>query len=207
MVTYDPFLQQDRFFKVTGGDIMRQIRNIQGWLVILAFIATVAVLFGGQTLTAKLKVENPLKQRLAKIREIRGYTVEETANGLKLHLKLDKCRNLQTVLNSAIHEVEFYYKKSVKSVSIKDCPDFQLEQTKYQLSFYLEEAVASGHYIQLKSALDSFNRKGIKARVFLDNDFIYLQLETGKNYLYQALPRPDRVLAMANEIPKGGLVE
>ena len=186
---------------------MKQFRNIQGWLVLLAFIATVAVLFGGQTLTAKLKVENPLKQRLAKIREIRGYTVNETVNGLKLHLKLDKCRNLQTVLNSAIHEVEFYYKKPVKSVNIADYPDFQLEQTKYQLSFYLEEAVASGHYIQLKSALDSFNRKGIKARVFLDNDFIYLQLEAGKNYLYQALSRHERVLAVANDTPKGGLTE
>jgi hypothetical protein len=186
---------------------MRRTRNIQVWLVLSVFLATVAVLFGGQMITAKLRVDNPLKQRLAKIPEIRGYTVEKAEDGLKLHLKLDKCHNLQAVLNSALHEVEYSYKKTVKSISITDYPDSQLEQTKYQLSFYIEEAVASGHYIQLKSALDSINRKGLKARVFLDNEFIYLQLEDGKNYLYQALPRPERVMAAAGDSRRGGLIE
>jgi hypothetical protein len=186
---------------------MRHTRSMQGWLILLAFFVTVVVLFGGQIITAKFRVDNPLKQRLAKIREIRGYTVEEAGDGLKLHLKLDKCHNLQAVLNSALREVEFYHKKTVKSISITDYPDYQLEQTQYQLSFYLEEAVASGRYIQLKSALDSFNRKGMTARVFLDNEFIYLQLEEGKNYLYQALPRPERVVAAAGDNQRGGLIE
>jgi hypothetical protein len=186
---------------------MRLTKNIQGWLVLLAFLTTVAVLFGGQTLTAKIRVENPLKQRLAKIREIRGYTVENLGDGLKLHLKLDKCRNLQTVLNSALREVEFYHQKTVKSISIADFPDYQLEQTKYQLSFYLEEALASGRYIQLKTALDSFNNQGMKARVFLDNDYIFLQLERGKNYLYQVFPRPAQGMTVVNDIQGGGLIQ
>ncbi|HEY8463316.1 MAG TPA: hypothetical protein VIM29_04720 [Bacillota bacterium] len=186
---------------------MKITKSIQGWLVVVAFITTVAVLFGGQTINAKLRVENPLKQKLKTVKEVTDFAVEPAGNGLKVKLKLKQSQNLQTVLNTVKREVEFYHQKPVTEIWISDQPNSHLEQVKYQLSFYLEEALASGHFIKLKSALDSFNQnQGINAKVYLDQDFIYLQLEAGVNYLYQAIPRPAGPVAVGANPAEGGSI-
>ncbi|HYH03093.1 MAG TPA: hypothetical protein VEC37_08340 [Bacillota bacterium] len=187
---------------------MKITKNIQGWLIVIAFLATVAILFGGQSINEKMRVENPLKQRMKTIKEVKSFTVEPAGDGLKVKLQLKQSRNLQMVLNRVKQEVEFYHKKPVTNFGIGDQPNSQLEQLKYQLSFYLEEALASGHFIELKSALDSYNKnRGINAKVYLDNDFIYLQLEEGNNYLYQVMPRPVRPLAVNTNSPEGGSIQ
>lgn len=184
---------------------MKITKNIQGWLVGVAFLATVAILFGGQSINAKMRVENPLKQRMKTIKEVKSFKVEPTGDGLTLKLQLRQSRNIQTVLSRVKQEVEYYHKKPVTVIGITNQPNARLEQLKYELSFYLEEALASGHFVELKSALDAYSKdRGIKAKVYLDDDFIYLQLEEGKNYLYQAMPRSVRPLAVNNNLPEGG---
>jgi predicted RND superfamily exporter protein len=169
-------------------------KNIHGWLVAAAFLATVAILFGGQAINAKVRVENPVNQHLNAMKAVTKFKVNPAGNGLQLYLKLKQSPNLQQVLNAAIKEVEFYHKKPVTEIVIGSHSNPQLEQICYQLSFNLEEALASGHFIQLQTALAAYNRPGMMAKVYLDRQFIYLQLEAGKNYLYQAVPRPDRTV-------------
>jgi hypothetical protein len=182
-------------------------KNIQGWLVAVAFFVTVALLFGGQTLSTKVRVENPLNQRFKAMKTVVDYKVKPTGNGLQLYLKLKQTGNLQQVLNTAIKEVEFYYKKPVTELVLGSRANSRLEQIRYQLSFNLEEALASGRFIQLKTAFEKYNNAGTIAKVYLEQRFIYLQLESGRNYFYQAVTRPQTGLITAVTRTEGGLPE
>jgi hypothetical protein len=126
---------------------------------------------------------------------------------LRLNLQLKQSRDLQQVLNATIKEVEFYYKKPITELMIDGRPNARLEQIRYELSFYLEEALVSGRFIQLKTAVESFNRPGTSAKVYLERRFIYLQLETGSNYLYCAVSRPEYQMVSAANHPEGGVSE
>lgn len=166
---------------------MKYIKNLQIWLVLLAFLITLGILFGGQTLTTKLRVDDPLKRDIAAIKSVSDFKTEETKNGLTVHLRLRKVADLDDVMEQIKQKVQQFQDKPVVDFQIQDHPNPLLKQLKYQLSFYLEEANTTGRYTQLKNALDSFH--GVTARVYLEKDFIYIQLEDGNFYLYQAVPR------------------
>jgi hypothetical protein len=155
-------------------------------LIVLAFLVTVGALFGGQALTAKLKVEDPLQKDLHRMKAIRDYKVKEDKDGLIVTVKLQKVDDLQQILDYVQQKVVGYYNQPIKSFQIIDQRNHDLENLRYQLSFYLEEAIVSGHYIQLKTALESC--PGVKAKAYFSQYNLYLQLEKGRNYLYEVLP-------------------
>jgi hypothetical protein len=180
-------------------------KNIQGVLVAGAFLATLIVLFGGRALAMKFRVDNPLNQHIKTVKAVRSFKVEPVGEGLQLDVALRQNSNLQMTLEAIVKEVEFYHKKTVTAIVIADRANDRLEQIRYQLSFYLEEALASGHFIQLKKALDVCGaQNGITAKVYLTPKFIYLQLETGTAYLYQAISRPEYPVVARNRQLEGG---
>ncbi len=176
---------------------MKPIKNIQIWLILAAFIVTLAVLFGGQALTARFQVDNPLKHDIYAIKGVQKFEVIQNKEEVRVELQLNRVANLQQVLDPLQQKVEFYYHKPLREIRIKDYSDDRLKEIRYQLSFYLEEAVVSGRYVQLKSALDSYPR--IKSKVYFNRNYIFIQLEDGAYYHYEAFSRQtngiNRILA------------
>ena len=165
---------------------MKRIKNLQIGLIILAFLVTIGALFGGQALTAKLKVEDPLQRDLHQMKAIRDYKIKEEKGGLTVTINLQKVDDLQNVLDYVQQKIGNYYNEPIKNIKIVDHRNHDLESLCYQLSFNLEEAIVSGRYIQLKAALDSC--QGVKAKAYFSQNNMYLQLEKGRNYLYEVLP-------------------
>lgn len=185
---------------------MKFVKNLQTWLVVVAFAGTILFLFGGQALTERYKVNQPLKEVILSKKVIRDFTVKPEKDGVEVSMRMQRTANLQSVMDFVVEKTEFYHKKPVTALTISSSPSDRLEQVRYQLSFYLEEALASGHYIQLKSALDGLTKDGITAKVYLSDSFIYLQLEDSRNYLYQAVPRLDKVASVTKANPGGDSV-
>ncbi len=166
---------------------MKPIKNLQLWLIFFAFIVTLGILFGGQALTAKVRVDNPLKRDVYTIDGVKKFELLQDKEGIKVKLQLKKVENLQEVLDRVQQKVTLYYHKPVQEIQITDHSNQRLREVRYQLSFNLEEAVGSGRYVQLKAALESYSP--IKSRVYFSRDYIYIQLEDGLNYHYEAFPR------------------
>jgi hypothetical protein len=178
---------------------MKPIKNIQIWLIFLAFVLTMVVLFGGQALTARLQVDKPFKHDIYAIKGVKKFEVTQDKEGVKVQLQLNRVINLQKVLDPIQQKVEFYYHKSLREIRIADHSNDRLEEIRYQLSFYLEEAVISGRYVQLKSALDSYPQ--IRSRVYFGRDYMFIQLEDGSYYHYEAFPR--QVNGMSRALVQG----
>lgn len=185
---------------------MKLFKNLRTWMVIAAFIITIALLFGGQALNTKLKVTGPLQTELSSKRQIQHFTVRPVEDGVRVELTLGQTADLKELLDFVKMKVELYHQKPVTSFVIKSNPNQHLEKIRYDLSFYLEEAVASGHYIQLKSALDNLKGNGLSSKVYLTDDYVYLQLEEGSHYLYQAVPRTSRLVTLNNTVSGGGSI-
>lgn len=168
---------------------MKLIKNIQAWLVCLTFTITVGLLFGGQALFASVKVNNPVKRELSAMKEVKDYSVKPVQEGLKVELKLAQTGNLQAVLDQVKQSIELYHHKPVLEMTITDRPNQRLTHLQYQLSFYIEEARATGEYVKLKAALDGLTDDKTIAKVYLSDSYLYLQLEDGSHYIYQAIPR------------------
>lgn len=173
---------------------MKRLKNLQVGLIGLAFLITLGCLFGGQLLTNKVKVEAPLKRALYHRKDIRHFDVKNERDGIVLSLKLRQVKNLQKVLEYAAKKTEHYYGLPVKGFKIIDHRNPALEHVRYKLGFYIEEAAVTGHYIQLKQALDSL--PGIDAKAYIGQNGIYLQLDKGNNYLYEVIPLPNRTTAV-----------
>lgn len=166
---------------------MKFNKNMQAWLIFAAFVVTLALLFGGQALTLKLRVNDPLKQEVYAIKGVRKFTVKQDKEGLRVELKLSRIADLQQVLDKVKQKVESSYNKPIRAITIKDHSNLRLKEIRYRLSFDLEEAVVTGHYIQLRQSLDAYPE--IQSRIYFSPDFIYIQLEDGGFYHYEAFPR------------------
>jgi uncharacterized FlaG/YvyC family protein len=178
---------------------MKSIKNMQIWLIFLAFIVTLAVLFGGQALTVRMQVDNPFKHDIYAIQGVKKFKMIQDKEGIKVQLQLNRVANLQQVLDPIQQKVKFYYHKPIQEIQITDHSNHRLQEIRYQLSFNLEEAVVSGHYVQLRAALESYPQ--IKSRVYFSRDYIYIQLEDGSYYHYEAFPR--QVNGMSRALVQG----
>lgn len=171
---------------------MKLGKNLQIGLILVAFLATVAILFSGRALATKFQVDQPLAKELKQIKAVEQFKLTNEANGISVYLKVKQVKNLQEVLDEVKQKVERYEHKTVSDIKLACNPDQTLKDIQYQLIFYLEEATVSGRYTQLLKALDTFD--GVTAKVYLTNEYIYLQLDNGANYLYQAIPRTAKLL-------------
>lgn len=166
---------------------MKPYQNIKPWLIAVALVITIIVLFGGQALTVKFRVDNPLKHDIFAIKGVKEFDVTQDKAGVKVHLKLSPVTNLQQVLDPIQQKVEFYYHKPISQINIGDHSNSILAEMRYQLSFNLEEAVVTGHYMQLRSALELYPQ--VKSRIYFSPGFIYIQMDQGRYYHYEAFPR------------------
>lgn len=185
---------------------MKRFKEMQVWLIALAFLGTAALLFGGQVLQKSLRVTQPLKETVLSRDEVKNIEVIPLAKseGVKVKLELNQTADLQDTLEFVRDQVELYHGKRVTAWELGGKSNDRLKELRYELSFYLEEAQTSGHYRQLKEELDSFEAVGVTARIYLTESFIYLQLEEEGNFLYQALPRKNSLVVAVNDTDWGG---
>lgn len=183
------------------------MRGLSAWrqfrpgLALLAFIIILAVLLAGQTLARNLRVDRPLAREIKALPGVARYEIEEGRDGLVLRLTMNRVPNLEDAAAKILAAVEKRHDLPVTSVEIADRRG-DLASAYYELRFSLEEARTTGRYSILGAALaDLAARHGLDcARVYPGSRFLFVQLEKGRAFLYEALPRADAT----QPAPQGG---
>ncbi len=170
---------------------MKPLENTtKGLIIAIAFAITLAVLWLGQDLIYKWQVKEPLQKDFFEVKEVQKIKVVPGVNeGVLVLLELKRVKNLQNILELVERRVAERHQKTVMGFRIQSNPNALLEEARYQLSFYWEEALARGRFIQLKKVLAEF--EAVQAKIYLGEKYLYLQLEDQKHFLYQAIPRKD----------------
>lgn len=162
----------------------------QAALVVVIFVLTAGVLFGGESLLKRFFERNPLAQRAESIKEIKKYELREESDGLYLSLHMDEVDNLRETLEPFIREIQEIKHKKVSRIEVITPGSEDLKEVYYELSFPLEEARVSGSYSELLTSLRTLEEKYQgEFRIYIGDEFFYIQLEKEDKLFYSVTPR------------------
>lgn len=166
-------------------------KNIRWPVVVMVLVATVAGLGVGQVLYRLQTVDRPLKAFLVGVPEVKSFNVQRDAEGTTIEVKLGPVSDLRTTYSTIVKGLEKVSKSPTKVV-VTDNRDSALDQAYYRMHFSIQESLQRGTFT---AAEDAVSREAAAAqlktaRLYVDNDRVYLQLSDGDHYLYEVLSRP-----------------
>ena len=166
----------------------------------IVFAVALALLLAGQGLTRYLGFQRPLAREIEAMAEVEDFAVRETPEGLAVELSLARVPDLERTAEKVLAAVAAHSRRPVAALIFRDRRE-GLTGAYYELRFTLEEAMATGRYGELRTELArrAQAHELTRARVYLGRRFLYVQLEKGGAYLYEALPR-----AGSSARPEGG---
>lgn len=166
-----------------------QINQNKIALFLLTILVALAVLLGGYRYYSAAYVENPMVDKIEKISSVQSAQLETSRSGMKLTVMMGKTDNIQAQYNQ-LEEVLQSYSSKPYTIKVKDKRDQNLQSVYDDLQVYVYEALGKNDYVQLNEQLKkTADRERIVARVLLDGEHLYIQLEKGPNYLYEVIDR------------------
>jgi len=160
------------------------------FVMIVAFIVMAGILFGGEVLAKRLLQENPLQQWADAAPEIEEFVLTTEGEKLVLTLQLNETEDLRKALGPFIREIRERKNRNIAEIIIETPRSEGLKDVYYELSFVLEEARISGNYQELYAKLQELEaRHEGDFKVFIGEEFIFVQLAKGEDLYYQAVSR------------------
>lgn len=167
-----------------------QWNGIKVPVVILALGLGLASFWGSQWLYNRYNYERPLDRILGENKDIVSYKVDDQGPVLKLEVKLGKVESLQESYGSISRSVEGVVGRKDFTIVLKDDRDAVLDGIYYRARLAAFEAIERGNYLEMEEYISGMAaREGSQARVLLDQDHLYIQINHGGHYLYEIIPR------------------
>jgi hypothetical protein len=170
-----------------------KIKYIQFLKGCIALIITVASLFIVQAVWQSYAVDLPLDKALNDIDGVVSVTLDDkqkTNDNITIYVTLDNTANLQKTYKEISTKIEPSLKSSEYTLEIKDNRSPELEQTYYDIHYYIQKAIVDGDFPLLEAKVrEKANLAGVAAKVYVDQQNIYLQLVKDDSFLYSVVAR------------------
>lgn len=178
-----------------------EIQGVRVPIVVLAFVAGLAMLFGLQQVYNYSRVDQPLARFYSAREEVTRFRVDELGDRVVVRLTLGPVANLRETYKRLEEGTRGVLDNRPFVLEVQDNRDDRLVEDYYRLHFILQEGLATGRFTEMSAAFAEAARGlGIdEARVFVDSERLYVQLRRGGRYLYELVPRPRPVLQPAAE--------
>lgn len=159
-------------------------------VVLMALVVGLAAFWGSQWLYDRYNYERPLAKLLGENKDVVSYKINDRGPVLEVEVKLGKVDNLQQAY-SGLHKSlqEIVGRRSFRIV-LQDQRDDTLNGIYYHTRLAAFEAMERGNFLEMESYISRLaGREGSRARVWLDQERLYIQVEHGGSYLYEIIPR------------------
>jgi hypothetical protein len=167
-----------------------QIKGIRIYVVIVTIVVTLCVLLSIQYINQKYNIEQPLFKLYSQTKLVKGVKIENRGTDVNVILDVKKTDNLRQVYKDLTNYTEQIMGTTKFSVELKDNRNKTLENVYYQSQFIIYEALAKGDFSKMATVIEKNARDyGAEAKVFMDEDSIYVEIIKGDNYLYEIIPR------------------
>ena len=159
----------------------------------IAFIITVACLYTVQAVWQSYAVGLPLDKALNEIDGVHSVTLDKGQkinDNTTVYVTLDETTNLQKTYNEITTKIEQKLKDRKYNLEIKDNRSAELDQTYYEIHHYIQKAIVDGDFPQLEAKVqEKANAAGATAKVYVDEQNVYLQLDKNDVSLYSIVTR------------------
>ncbi|MCR6545918.1 hypothetical protein [Dehalobacterium formicoaceticum] len=143
-----------------------------------------ALLMGGRFLYQNQYMADRFQAKLGDIPGVTEVRIEDR----KIILTMNKVSNIKASFQEAANIVG----KRDYEIIIKDRPSKELESLVLECEIPLQEGLMRGNFTEMTRVIQEICRnRGIDARIFLDQERIYLSISSENHYLYRIIERPD----------------
>ncbi|MDI6709268.1 MAG: hypothetical protein QMC81_03820 [Thermoanaerobacterales bacterium] len=164
--------------------------NLNFKVIVITFVLGLALLFGGQYVYQKYGFNQPVKQVLATNPAVAGYTLEEQGPELVINVHLKRTDNLQESYRELRRQVDEAMRGRPYQLVIEDERDDNLREAFYNSQFIIYQAIAQGNFQEMADEVRARARAAnATARIYLDSEYVYVQMENGHGYLAEVIPR------------------
>ena len=168
----------------------KYIRFLKGCI---ALIITVSCLFIVQAVWQSYVVDLPLDKALNDIDGVLMVTLDDSHKfneSTTIYVTLGNTTNLQKTYKEISTKTEQTQKDSKYTLEIKDNRSPELDQTYYDIHYYIQKAIVDGDFPLLEAKVrEKADLVGAVAKVYVDEQNIYLQLVKNDVFLYSVVTR------------------
>jgi DNA-directed RNA polymerase subunit L len=159
----------------------------------IAFIITVACLYIVQAIWLSNAVHLPLDKALNDIDGVIAVTLDDNnkiSDNATIYVTLDDTSNIQKTYIEISTKIEQTLKSSEYTLEIKDNRSTELEEMYYDIHYYIQKAMVDGDFPLLDAKVrEKADLAGAAAKVYVDEEHIYLQISKSDHTLYSVVSR------------------
>lgn len=159
----------------------------------IALIITLAGLYIGQAAWQNYAVDLPLDKALHGINGVENVTWNNSGNindSIKIYVTLENTANLKKTYEEINDKIQQTIKNRQYILEIKDNRSSELEQAYYDIHYYIQKSIVDGDFPLLEEkAQEKAEAAGASAKVYVDQQNIYLQLTNNSSSLYTIVSR------------------
>jgi len=138
-------------------------------------------------------VTKPLTQAIQEIDGVEQVTLDtqEKNQGIReVHVTLTNVSNLQTTYQLINDTIETNLGEKRFKLVLHDHRTPQLEQLLYSIHYYIYEGIFTGNFGTMSETIQKkASAADTQAQLYMDTNYVYLQLTTTTGNLYQVFPR------------------
>ena len=174
-------------------------------IVILALLLGLGTLWGGQWLFNRYNYERPLSNLLGENKDVISYSINDSGPLLEVEVRLKKVESLENSYVKLRKSVEEVAGGRKIKITVKDDRDQTLEGVYQDASLAAYEALTRGNYLDMGRFIEARAAgQGAQAKVFLDGEHLYIQMQHEDKYLYEIIPRTDQTNGLNLASGEGG---
>lgn len=160
---------------------------------ILAFIATLLVLYGARFLWQNYSVAMPLNNGLKSIKGVQNVVLEKPSKiyePIIINISLNNISNFQKTYTEINEKAVQALKGKAYKINITDTGSDELEKLYSDISIYVEKALIDGSFPSLVEKSDEIAKSsGAESKIFIDSKYIYLHITKDDKSLYKLISR------------------
>ena len=156
-------------------------------IIIVVTLIVLGLLFGGRYVYERFYVLDSLVEAFTSIEGASGLQVK-TQRKTDLVITLDRVSQLETTYGKIKDTAEELLGDKLGTIQLVDRRDQQLVDCYHRLHYALWQAISTGDFVDMAAQASKLT-EDLDARITVDRDYVYVELETEEAYLYEIVPR------------------
>jgi len=163
------------------------------FIVVITTVLTLTVLGASHFFWQQYALDKPLTQVIQSIDGVETLTLDNSdknESSRAIHITLNHVANLQKTYQGANDGIINILGAKKYHIIIHDHPTPELEQLYYAMHYHIQEAIFTGKFGGMAEIIqEKALAANTKAQVYVDANYIYVQLMSNNGNLYRVISR------------------
>lgn len=159
-------------------------------VVILAVVLALGLFLGSRWIYYKYSYNEPLNQVLKANKAVESFNIDRRKPVIRITVKLGAVENIKDTYQSLQNSIQDILSPKPFQIDLQDNRDAPLKKIFYASQFAIYEAIMQGNFREMAKCIEhEASLQKSQATIFIDQNYIYLQMQHGNHYLYEVIPR------------------